>query len=289
MNSNDAPKPGRAPSPHDVPPRTIALIVGVMIVGLAIGMLLIMPHYGPRKPRHRSALSHALPASMIGRETNGMMWIPGSTFLMGTENGKPDETPAHEVTVAPFWMDKTEVTQEQYARFAQATGRPGFTLTNTNPSYPVVNVTWDDANAYAKWAGKRLPTEAEWECAARGGLNQLPYIWGREEPSEARANIGLQVPAVAAVASFPTNSYGLHDMAGNVWEWCADWYSPNFYTQSTKLNPKGPENGTERVVRGGSFRSIPNDDHGYRPGARSKLAPETRRPDLGFRCVQNAY
>jgi formylglycine-generating enzyme len=289
MNSNDAPKPGRQPSPHDVPPRTIALIVAVMVVGLAIGMLLIMPHYGPRKPRHRSALGHVLPTSMIGRETNGMVWIPGSTFLMGSESGHPDEAPAHEVTVAPFWMDKTEVIEEQFAKFAQATQRSWSAPTTSNPSNPVVNVMWEDANAYAKWAGKRLPTEAEWECAARGGLNQEPYIWGSDEPSANRANIGLQGASVASAASYSTNSYGLHDMAGNVWEWCADWYDPNFYKQSTKLNPKGPPNGTDRVIRGGSFLSTQNNDRGYRPSARNKLPPETRRLDLGFRCVQNAY
>src|SRR5688572_19416682 len=112
----------RPPSPHDVPPKTIALIVGVMVVGLAIGMLLVLPHYGPRKPRHRSALGHALPVSMIGQETNGMVWIPGATFLMGSNDGAPDESPVHEVTVAPVWMDKTEVTNEEFGRFVKATG-----------------------------------------------------------------------------------------------------------------------------------------------------------------------
>src|SRR5262245_58599201 len=121
MNSSSNPNPGRRPSPHDVPPRTIVLIFAVMAVGLAVGMLLIMPHYGPRAPKRRSALGHSIPTSMIGLETNGMMWIPGSTFLMGSDLGPSDEKPIHEVTVAPFWMDKIEVTNEDYARFAKAT------------------------------------------------------------------------------------------------------------------------------------------------------------------------
>src|SRR5262245_33243455 len=120
--SNGSPTPGHQRGPHDVPPRTIAIIFGVMLAGLAIGMLLVMPHYGPRKPRHRSALGHAVPTSMIGRETNGMVYIPGGLFVMGSTEGKPDETPVHEVTVAPIWMDKTEVTNEQFSKFVQATG-----------------------------------------------------------------------------------------------------------------------------------------------------------------------
>src|SRR5262245_1308084 len=114
-------KRGRERSPHDVPPRTIAIIFGVMIVGLAVGMLLVLPHYGPRKPRHRSALGHVVPTSMIGRETNGMVWIPGGVFAMGSRDGKPDEAPVHEVTVGPLWMDKTEVTNEQFSKFVETT------------------------------------------------------------------------------------------------------------------------------------------------------------------------
>src|SRR5689334_15739141 len=119
--SNGTPS-GRQRGPHDVPPRTIAIIFGVMFAGLAVGMLLVMPHYGPRKPRHRSALAHVIPTSMIGRETNGMVYIPGGLFLMGSTEGKPDEAPVHEVTVPPIWMDKTEVTNEQFSKFVEATG-----------------------------------------------------------------------------------------------------------------------------------------------------------------------
>jgi formylglycine-generating enzyme required for sulfatase activity len=132
-----------------------------------------------------------------------------------------------------------------------------------------------------------LPTEAEWECGARAGLYQAPYIWGSETPSTNLANIGLDQPV--AVGQFRTNLYALHDMAGNVGEWCADWYSADFYKQSPKSNPKGPSEGEARVIRGGSFLSAQKGDEGYRASARDKLAPDTRRPDVGFRCVKDAF
>lgn len=320
----------RKPSPHDVPPRTIVMIVLVMAVGLGFGMLLVMPHYGPRKPRHRSALGHALPGSMIGRETNGMMWVPGSAFLMGSNEGAPDERPVHEVTVAGFWMDKTEVTNEQFERFVQATGyvtsaekgerRGGLVWQGASPSpgggtngawmfvenadwrhplgkgasvgtEPVVQVSWEDARAYAKWAGKRLPTEAEWEHAARGGLNGEPYVWGRAFNREAKlpanASDSRRPAAQSQPCRFPPNGYGLCDMAGNVWEWCSDVYDPAYYEQSPKLDPKGPAvrdaaDGAERSIRGGSYLTPVAE---CRVAARAKFNRTASRSDLGFRCV----
>src|SRR3954469_18384055 len=121
-NPDSLPRPSRRNSEHDLPPKTITLIFAVMFAGLAFGMVLLLPHYGPRQPRHRSALGHVLAVSSVGRETNGMMWIPSGTFMMGSESGKPDEKPLHEVTVNGFWMDKTEVTNEEFEKFAEATG-----------------------------------------------------------------------------------------------------------------------------------------------------------------------
>jgi sulfatase modifying factor 1 len=305
--SNGSPPPGRQRGPHDVSPRAIAIIFAVMFGGLALGMLLVMPHYGPRKPRHRSALGHTVPTSMIGRETNGMVYIPGGLFLMGSNEEKPDEAPVHEVTVAPVWMDKTEVTNEQFSKFVAATGY--VTLAERKKSeadwrhpagpssaiegkelYPVVQVAWEDAAAFAKWAGKRLPTEAEWEHAARGGLHQKGYVWGSEKPTEKELRGNLFGDAATNVASFPPNDFGLMDMAGNVSEWCSDWYATDYYKNSPKLNPKGPDQPrTGRIVRGGSFRSSASHEEDFRPAARSSAPPETKRPDLGFRCAKDAF
>jgi formylglycine-generating enzyme required for sulfatase activity len=293
-----------------------------------------------------------------------MMWIPSGTFLMGSDSGRPDEAPVHPVTLNGFWMDKTEVTNEEFQKFVEATGYvtvaerkpdvkefpgaapealvpgsvvfsppdedpglanhfawwkylpganwrqpegPGSTI-DGREKHPVTHVAWEDAKAYAKWAGKRLPTEAEWEYAGRGGLNQEPYVWGKVKtphdkqmanlwqgkfPMENTAADGFK--ATAPVASFAPNGYGLYDMAGNVWEWCADWYRPDAYERNEPLNPKGPtdsfdpnEPGTmKRVIRGGSYLCSDLYCIGYRPSARMKSAPDTGLSHTGFRCVKD--
>jgi formylglycine-generating enzyme len=309
------------------------------------------------------------------RLREGMVWIEGGTFTMGssTEEGRSDEFPRHQVKVDGFWMEATEVTNAQFQQFVQATGyittaekapdwnelqkqlpsgtpKPDDSLLVaaslvfmplTQPvtlndaskwwswtkganwrhpegagstikgkeDYPVVHVSWDDANAYAKWAGKRLPTEAEWEYAARGGLVDQPFTWGSEavDSGKAKANIwqghfpdfntgedGFK--GLAPVKRFAPNGYGLYDMAGNVWEWCSDWYRPDYFVQfqgSIALNPKGPSSGydpdeptiAKRVLRGGSFLCHASYCSSYRVSARMRIAPDTGLQHTGFRCV----
>jgi len=294
-----------------------------------------------------------------------MKWIPGGRFLMGSEEGQPDEKPVHEVTVDGFWMDTYEVTNAEFEKFVKATGYitiaerkprqedfpdappealvPGSIVFTPPPGevplhnhmawwryvpgaswrrpegpdstiqgreqHPVVQVAWFDAMAYAKWAGKRLPTEAEWEFASRGGKEKLTYTWGNDKTPDGKwlANIWqgsfpngntlqdghkLQSP----VGTYAPNGYGLHDMAGNVWEWTGDWYMPDYYAKSPKLNPQGPQESYDpnepgvwkRITRGGSYLCTEAYCWGYRPAMRMKTSPDTGLNHTGFRCVRNA-
>ena len=189
---------------------------------------------------------------------------------------------------------------------------PGSTIEGRE-NHPVVHVSWDDASAYAKWAGKRLPTEAEWEFAARGGLEGKPYAWGDEKPGAGgrwQANIWqgefpYRITAAdgfertAPVKSFAPNGYGLYDVAGNVWEWCADWYDRDLYRsragRGVVVNPAGPERSRnparpwtpERVQRGGSFLCSDEYCSRYRPSARHGCSPDTGMSHVGFRCVKS--
>lgn len=173
--------------------------------------------------------------------------------------------------------------------------------------HPVVHVNWDDANAYAKWAGKRLPTEAQWEYAARGGQSGLAYPWGNEQIPQGKwmhnvwqgefpyQNENLDgYPETAPVKSFPPNAHGLYDLSGNVWEWCHDWYLPDYYAFSPRKNPQGPDSSHDpnepglpkRVQRGGSFMCNTNYCTGYRVSARMKGTPDSGLRHAGFRCVK---
>jgi sulfatase modifying factor 1 len=319
-------------------------------------------------------------AAAPGPAPDGMAWIPGGEFSMGAVDplgedanvvgmqATEDSRPIHRVNVNGFWMDKTEVTNRQFAAFVKATGYvtvaertptaeefPGAPPENlvagsvvfTPPDhevpldthfrwwsyvvgadwrhplgpqsdlkgredYPVVHVAYEDAEAYAKWAGKRLPTEAEWEFAARGGLAGQVYPWGNaflvdgkfmanthqghfpNEDTRADAHGGT-----AQVASYPPNGYGLYDVAGNVWEWTSDWYRPDYYADLARTgvaqNPKGPDTSNDpsepgvmkRVHRGGSYLCTEQYCSRYMVGTRGKGEPSTGTNHLGFRLVKD--
>jgi len=295
-----------------------------------------------------------------------MVSIPAGEFWMGSDLF-PDAKPVHRVRVDGFWIDATEVTNEQFAYFVKKTGYVTIAERQPDPKdfpdvppsslapfsgvftppawcpaeeckdcrqwwlavrgacwrrpdgpgseikgkerYPVVHVAWEDAVAYATWAGKRLPTEAEWEYAARGGLDRKPFYWGDELkpggkwmanvwqgsfPCQDTGEDGFA--GLAPVKSYPPNGYGLYDVAGNAWEWCSDWYRPGFAVKPGEVlvNPQGPEssrdthgrNEPKRVQRGGSFLCSDTYCLRYRAGGRQEGEPKTGLSHTGFRCVK---
>ena len=231
--------------------------------------------------------------------TDGMtlLYVPAGAFTMGAEDGYSDERPVHQVTVSAFWVDQTEVTTGMYAQCeaAGACRRPARKNSNVidlyygserTSSYPVIFIAWQDAVDYCTWVGRRLPMEAEWEKAARGD-DARPYPWGITPPDGTLLTFDRLTPDPVATGSHPLGAspYGALDMAGNVMEWTADWYDEAYYSISPAVDPVGPETGTHRVVRGGSWAY---NTMGVRSAHRFIQAPEEPRFDLGFRCVLSA-
>ena len=325
------------------------------------------------KPTYAIAESHfysdETSAAPVETSIQNMVWIPGGTFLMGSNNHYPEEAPAHQVTVSGFWIDKYPVTNAEFGRFMLATdyvtlaerapdpllypgARPEMLVPGSvvfqpplrpvdlrnhynwwnwvpganwrhpegpkssvvnRDDHPVVHVAWEDVEAYAKWAGKDLPTEAEWEFAARGGLEGAVYCWGDEFAPEGKMMANTwqgEFPLInllldgfegtSPVGAFPANGYGLYDMTGNVWEWTADWYQAhNKFRNSccATVDPKGAEKDNSydprtpniriprKVLKGGSYLCAPNYCLRYRPAARISQQIDTGTCHQGFRCV----
>lgn len=208
--------------------------------------------------------------------------VPAQFFLMGSDDGRDDERPVHRLWVDAFAIGITQITNREYAAFVQATNRPLPPTSFPDPEQPVVAVSWFDAVAFCEWLSEvegrrvRLPYEAEWECAARGGAEGLLYPWGNDVPSSG----DMDAPRV--VGRGRPNAYGLYDLCENVHEWCSDWYAPDFYGVSPERNPRGPESGTRRVSRGGSWR---HQIKFSRCAARSSIPPEFHYADYGFRIA----
>ena len=276
------------------------------------------------------ALSSATLPAVPKQDPAGMAHIKGGSFLMGSNDpSHPEEGPVHKVTLSAFYMDKTEVTVGQFKKFVHATGYKtqaeinGFSVCYNvktddwdqiskaswrqprGPKFgaaaddwPAVHVTLKDCQAYAGWAGKSLPTEAQWEYAARAGLEQKRFPWG-DTPmlnDKAPGNFwqGDLKPGIkpidgfsyiAPVGSFKASPFGLSDMGGNVWEWVSDRFDADYYSSSAKLDPHGPSGGDEGLSRGGSWRCSPNYCCGFRAAARNPHSIEFSADTLGFRCV----
>ena len=266
---------------------SLKILIGIVIVSIGISAC-------TQRNEDSPATQHSVE---IVSEIDGatMVLIPAGTFQMGSIIGDSDEQPVHSVTLDAFYMDVSEVTNARYQKFVESTGYPQPPLSHNPrfnaPDLPVVGVKWRDAAAYAAWANKRLPTEAEWEYAARGNLIGKLYPNG-DIITRAEANFGGTGGAdtwkwTAPVSSFPPNGYNLYDMAGNVWEWCFDEYNSEFYTESPQNNPRfgreiAPDNENFRILRGGGWGGSPEDlrvaDRWYHLSSGSTI---------GFRCVKN--
>jgi formylglycine-generating enzyme required for sulfatase activity len=216
--------------------------------------------------------------------------IPAGEFLMGSseDEGGPDERPQHRVYLSEFLIDKTEVTWRQLRKFAEATGSPlpRTPVWGTPDDYPAAFILWEEAKGYCEWAGGRLPTEAEWEKAARG-TDGRKYPWGDEWDPRRCNSISGGLHRPESVGTYPgcVSPYGVLDMPGSMWEWCADRYGESYYAESPSRNPEGPTSGRFRVMRGGAWMSQPL---WLRAAYRFKASPSSRNVDHGFRCAQDA-
>jgi formylglycine-generating enzyme required for sulfatase activity len=235
-------------------------------------------------------------STMEGKDGMTLLYVPASEFMMGSEAGELNEKPVHEVSLDAFWIDRTEVTNAMYALCVDAQQcNPPTEISSAsrveyfgNPefdNYPVVFVSWEDANDYCAWADRRLPTEAEWEKAARG-TDGRTYPWGDVSPETNLLNYNLEVGDTTEVDKYPggASPYGALDMAGNVWEWVADWDSATYYVSSPPSNPLGPDTGESRVLRGGSWAT---PEYYVRSALRGANLPEYSNYTAGFRCASS--
>ena len=265
-----------------------------------------------------SALSVFTLALLLQQAPDGMVSIPSGEFWMGRthyflidevgwlERDRRDDMPAHKTYIDSFYLDKYEVTNEEYARFAEANAKPKLwywpagKVAKGEERQPVHDVTWYEADAYCKSVRKRLPTEAEWERAVRGGLDRKKFAWGDagvglggNDPDAApggpgektkQAHVGYPWGA-APVGSYPANGFGLFDMVGNVWEWTNDWYDRDYYPVSPDRNPPGPTTGKYKVIRGGGWSD--DDERNFMNHYRNFADPSVRTYTVGFRCAKS--
>jgi formylglycine-generating enzyme required for sulfatase activity len=250
-------------------------------------------------PSFEPILNGAIPIRVNECDRSVLVHVPGGEFLMGSEEGFDAERPVHRVHVDAFELGRDPVTNLQYRRFVGETGHriphlrdaraQAFNWDPATASFPagredhpVVLVSWDDASAYCEWAGGRLPTEAEWERAARAGVEGRRYPWG-DEADAAYANFDSR-SGTTPVGSYPANAYGLRDMAGNVWEWVGDRFDPDYYRSAVVRNPRGPDEGATRVLRGGAWLLFPDF---CRVSYRFRQSHDFRSELIGFRLARS--
>lgn len=285
--------------------REIRKIWAIAALLFSLGLVLWAPYPGPiylmgpglaHAEPQRQDPSHAPPPKIgrMGKDQSEMVLIPAGEFIMGDDKADPDERPAHKVLLDAYWIDRYEVTHGQYMRFMAETHCPPPASWNipklSELDQPVVGVTWEEAAAFAKWAGKRLPTEAEWEKAARGdgkgsGFNLYPWgsQWDEKKANSAETALGRTV-RVKELPEGASPFWVLH-MAGNAAEWVGDWYAADYYSKAPRENPKGPDQGTWRVVRGGGWWC--KSEH-CQVTDRRKEPPTARTSSIGFRCAMDA-
>ncbi|HEU4684208.1 MAG TPA: SUMF1/EgtB/PvdO family nonheme iron enzyme [Nitrospira sp.] len=285
-------------------PRVFSLsfigLIAALLIGLAISSPARANHESPAQPPLWTPLDEA--ERLAAFETiTAMAVVPAGWFLMGSDPridsaAGPQELPQHRVYLDAFEIDMYEVSNVDYLRFVLATGAdwPKFWRERPFPEkmalHPVINVNWHDADAYCQWAGKRLPTEAEWEKAARGEDGRI-FPWGNEPAGWLKSNIahpgskrGTKYPPLANVYRYDkgVSPYGVHQLAGNVHEWVADWFDPEYYKRGEDRNPKGPDHGDDKVFRGGSWNEDPEV---ARSAGRNAGPPDHRSYLIGFRCA----
>ncbi len=287
----------KMPQPSPAPKRglwAIGVILLALVSWAVLGKFAPNPK-APKKDNSGSNQQQKKETDKVSRTENKtglkLVKIPAGSFLMGS-NYQPDEQPIRRVTLSSFHMSKTEITVGQYKRYCEATGEkmpiaPDFNKGWSKLDHPIVRVSWDDAKGYCAWAGVLLPTETEWEYASRGGLEGKKYpLEDAWHGSKCANSVSPYKPSgTVPVGSYAANGYGLHDMSGNVWEWCTDWYSDK-YNPSDTNNPQGSPTGIMRVLRGGSWFNT-NPDL-FRCAFRYfnyLLNPDGRSGDGGFRVV----
>lgn len=234
-------------------------------------------------------------STKIGNDGMTLLYVPNGDFTMGSDTGELHEMPVHVVTLDGFWIDQTEVTNKMYSLCVDADvcQKPTDISSFTHPNYygnfkfedyPVIYVSWDMAKTYCEWAGRRLPTEAEWEKAAHG-TEERTYPWGEALMAGFFANFNSTNDTMI-VGSYEDGKspYGAYDMAGNVWEWVSDWYDSSYFQNSPPSNPLGPDSGDMKVLRGGSWNY---DDYEIRTTNRNSAIPTNTYYNIGFRCARS--